>query len=78
MAKRGRPRKPASEKLRQAIEDSSLSQHKIAKHVGVFPSAISRFRSGKADLRLKTAEALFELFDFEVSSPEDRRKRGRK
>lgn len=66
MATMGRPPVPASERLRRAIQSSKKTQFEIAIAVGVHPSAISRFVKDGSDIKLSTAERLFDLFDLRV------------
>ena len=49
---------PFSEQLRQAVKASGLSQRKLAKAVGLCPTALSRFVNNERGLRLDVVDVL--------------------
>ena len=66
---------PISEKLRESIANSGLTQHELAKATGIPQPTISRFMTGERGLRLDAVEALCEHFNLILT---EESKRGRK
>lgn len=65
----GRPRKSASDKLRDAIQAASRAgtpQVRIAEDAGVRPSSVSRFVNGKMDLHMETARKVARALGYDL------------
>lgn len=62
-----KPRKAtASEVLRQAIQDSGMSQNELARLTGVEQASISRFTRGERDLSLGSVDRLLPILGLEL------------
>ena len=66
---------PISEKLRECITQSGLSQSELARETGIPQPSISRFMTGDRGLRLDAIEALCEYFGLVLSEDEKPRRR---
>ena len=52
--------------LRAAIEESGLTQYRIAKDTGIVPTSLMRFQRGETSLRLDKADALAAYLGLEL------------
>ena len=62
-----RRKRPLSEQLRQAVENSGLTHYRISKDTGIDPAVISRFMSGKAGMTLASLDKLVAYLDLELT-----------
>lgn len=53
--------------LRRALKQSSMSQYEVARRAGVAASQLSRFKTGKCSLDLRTADALCQVLDLTLT-----------
>jgi predicted transcriptional regulator len=60
--------------IRQAIEESGLSQYALAKCAGVSQGVLSRFIAGKRNLTLATASKIVLALELELRPARPRRK----
>lgn len=56
-----------NEWLKQKVEEKGMTQKELAEYLGVTPSAVSRYLSGKSEPAFKHIKKLAKLFD----TPED-------
>jgi transcriptional regulator with XRE-family HTH domain len=52
--------------LRAAVEESGLTQYRIAKDTGIAPTSLMRFIRGQTSLRLDKADALAAYLGLEL------------
>ena len=62
----GKPPRPISQQLRDAIEASGMSRYRICKEIGLPESTMSQFMTGKTGLALKTVDRVGELLGLRV------------
>ena len=55
-----------SDRLRESLRESELTQQAIADQIGINRTRLSKFLSGKLGLRLSNADALAELLELEL------------
>ena len=67
-----RMKRPVSEVLRYAVQDSAQSRYRIAQETGISESTLSRFLNG-ADLQTVNVDLLAEYFDLELRPTENKR-----
>ncbi len=58
---------PVSDKLRERIADSGLSQSELARETGIPQPSISRFVSGDRGLSLEHVDTLAEYFNLKLT-----------
>ncbi len=64
MAKKSR--KPLTDQLRQAIDDSGLTRYQIAKETGIDESALAKFYNGHRGLSMGALNALGEYLELTI------------
>jgi predicted XRE-type DNA-binding protein len=78
MPKKG-SRKPLSDELREAIEQSGLSRYSIWQQTGIDQGSLSKFMDGERGLGLESIDKLADLLRLHiVAKPEPRRPKGRR
>lgn len=68
-------RETVSERLRRAIEQSDMTQYRIAQGSGISPAVLSRFVRGERGLHIETVDALAELLELELRPKQPRSRR---
>ncbi len=65
----GRTKTPStlSDVLRTAVEESGLTQYRIAKDTGIVPTSLMRFLRKETSLRLDKAEVLADYLGLELA-----------
>ena len=64
------PRVSLADQLRQAINESGLTQYRIAKESGVQQTILSRFATGERNVQLDTADKLAAYFGMSLNPPQ--------
>ena len=60
------PKRTMTEVLRAAIDESGLTQYKIAQDTGILATSLGRFMRGETSLRLDKADVLAEYLGLEL------------
>ena len=63
------------DEIRNAVNESNLSQYKIAKDTGLDKAQLSRLMSGERGLSIDSAEKLVDYLGLEISIRRRRKKR---
>lgn len=66
-------RESLGEQLRRAIERSGMTQEQLAELAGLTQAQISRFRHGKRDILLETADKLLRALRVKLTVREEER-----
>jgi transcriptional regulator with XRE-family HTH domain len=61
-----KPKPIMTDVLKAAIEQSDLTQYKIAKDTGILPTSLGRFMRGETSLRLDKADVLADYLGLEL------------
>ncbi len=61
-----RPKRPLTDALKAAMEDSGVSRYRIAMETGILQTSLSRFMRGETSLRLDKADVLAEYLGLEL------------
>ena len=61
----------ASDALVKAFKASGKTVYRVAKDAGIKPEMLARFLSGERDLRLSSAEKVFEALGLELRAKAD-------
>ena len=64
---KGKPKPTMTDVLKAAIEESGLTQYRIAKDTGIPATSLMRFMRGETSLRLDKADVLAEYLGFELT-----------
>ncbi|MDZ4817377.1 MAG: helix-turn-helix transcriptional regulator [Planctomycetota bacterium] len=59
-------RKPMTEQLRQAIDDSGISRYEIARQTGIDESALAKFYNGHRGISAKALNKLGDFLDLRI------------
>lgn len=62
----GKKRNKISEQVRRAVNESGLSRYRICKTGGIDQAAMSRFMSGKMEIKIGTLDALADVLGLEI------------
>jgi transcriptional regulator with XRE-family HTH domain len=69
---------PVSDKLRERIEESGLSQSELSRESGVPQPSISRFMRGERGLSIEYVDKLAEYFGLTLADETPKRRRPKK
>ncbi len=64
---KGKPKPTMTDVLKAAIEESGLTQYRIAKDTGIPATSLMRFMRGETSLRLDKADVLAEYLGLELT-----------
>ena len=64
---KGKPKPTMTDVLKAAIEESGLTQYRIAKDTGIPATSLMRFMRGDTSLRLDKADVLAEYLGLELT-----------
>lgn len=67
--------KTLSDKMREVIRDSGMSQDEIANAIGISAGILSRFMRAERSMNLATAEKLAKFFQLELREVREQRPR---
>jgi len=66
MKKNRSTRKKLSDQIREAVEKSGLSHHRIASETGLHDATLSRFMSGERGLTMKGLDQLADFLGLQI------------